>query len=105
MLSRSTNTSARASAVIPDNFKTIQALLQIAEIFGTSLVAEGIEHEDDLRVLRDLGITYGQGYLIGRPSADVFSAIRAQAVRGVAGFPGGCHAGAAADSRLGICAI
>jgi diguanylate cyclase (GGDEF)-like protein len=63
-----------------DNFKTIQALLQIAEIFGTSLVAEGIEHEDDLRVLRDLGITYGQGYLIGRPLAEVFPAIRAQAV-------------------------
>lgn len=63
-----------------DNLKTIQALLQIAEIFGTSLVAEGIEHEDDLRVLRDLGITYGQGYLIGRPSTEVFPAILAQAV-------------------------
>lgn len=63
-----------------DNFKTIQALLQIAEIFGTSLVAEGIENEDDLRVLRDLGITYGQGYLLARPSAEVFPAILAQAV-------------------------
>lgn len=63
-----------------DNLKTIQALLQIAEIFGTSLVAEGIEYEDDLRVLRDLGITYGQGYLIGRPSTEVFPAILVQAV-------------------------
>jgi EAL domain-containing protein (putative c-di-GMP-specific phosphodiesterase class I)/GGDEF domain-containing protein len=62
-----------------DNLKTIQALLQIAEIFGTSLVAEGIEHEDDLRVLRDLGIAYGQGYLIARPSAEVFPTIQAQA--------------------------
>lgn len=51
-----------------DKLKTIQALQQIAAIFDTSLVAEGIETEDDLRVLRDLNITYGQGYLLGRPA-------------------------------------
>jgi len=52
-----------------DKVKTIQALQQIAAIFDTALVAEGIETEDDLRVLRDLGISYGQGYLLGRPAA------------------------------------
>jgi diguanylate cyclase (GGDEF)-like protein len=51
-----------------DKLKTIQALQQIAAIFGTSLIAEGIETEEDLRVLRDMGITYGQGYLLGRPA-------------------------------------
>lgn len=51
-----------------DKLKTIQALQQIAAIFGTALVAEGIETEDDLRVLRDLGIAYGQGYFLGRPA-------------------------------------
>ena len=51
-----------------DKLKTIQALQQIAEIFDTALVAEGIETEDDLRVLRDLGIAYGQGYFLGRPA-------------------------------------
>ena len=51
-----------------DKLKTIQALQQIAAIFGTALVAEGIETEDDLRVMRDLGIAYGQGYLLGRPA-------------------------------------
>ncbi len=50
-----------------DKLKTIQALQQIAEIFGTQLVAEGIETPEDLRVLRDLGITYGQGYFLGHP--------------------------------------
>ena len=50
-----------------DKLKTIQALLQIADIFGTALVAEGIETPEDLRVLRDLGITFGQGYFLGRP--------------------------------------
>jgi diguanylate cyclase (GGDEF)-like protein len=50
-----------------DKLKTIQALQQIAAIFGSALVAEGIETGDDLRVLRDLGIDYGQGYHLGRP--------------------------------------
>jgi EAL domain-containing protein (putative c-di-GMP-specific phosphodiesterase class I)/GGDEF domain-containing protein len=50
-----------------DKLKTIQALQQIAAIFETALVAEGIETEDDLRILRDLGIEYGQGYFLGRP--------------------------------------
>ena len=52
-----------------DKLKTIQALQQIAMIFDTALVAEGIETEADLRVLRDLGIQYGQGYFLGRPDA------------------------------------
>ncbi len=52
-----------------DKLKTIQALMQIADIFGTSLVAEGIETKEDLRVLRDLGIAYGQGYFLGHPNA------------------------------------
>ena len=51
-----------------DKLKTIQALLQIADIFGTSLVAEGIENQEDLRVLRDLGISFGQGYFLGHPN-------------------------------------
>lgn len=50
-----------------DKLKTIQALLQIADIFGTALVAEGVETKEDLRVLRDLGIAYGQGYFLGHP--------------------------------------
>jgi diguanylate cyclase (GGDEF)-like protein len=64
-----------------DNLKTIQALMQIAEIFGTSLVAEGVENEEDLRVLRDIGITYGQGYLIGRPAVEVLDAIQPAALQ------------------------
>ncbi len=49
--------------------QTLRALMQIAEVFGTSLVAEGIETADDLRVIRDMGITWGQGYFTGRPEA------------------------------------
>ena len=53
-----------------DKLKTIQALQQIATIFDTALIAEGIETQLDLRVLRDLGIPYGQGYLLGYPQAN-----------------------------------
>jgi EAL domain-containing protein (putative c-di-GMP-specific phosphodiesterase class I) len=31
------------------------------------LVAEGIETEDERRTLRLLGVTFGQGFLLGRP--------------------------------------
>jgi EAL domain-containing protein (putative c-di-GMP-specific phosphodiesterase class I)/GGDEF domain-containing protein len=47
--------------------KTLRALMQIAETFGTTLVAEGVETADDLRLLRDLGIPLAQGYFLGRP--------------------------------------
>lgn len=53
-----------------DKLKTIQALQQIANIFDSELVAEGIETDTDLRVLRDLGIAYGQGYLLGFPEPE-----------------------------------
>lgn len=52
-----------------DRLQTLRALLQIAEVFGTQLVAEGIETVDDLRIVRDLGISLGQGYLLGRPAS------------------------------------
>ena len=55
-----------------DKIKTIQALQQIAAIFDSSLVAEGIETEDGMRVLRDLGIPFGQGYFLGRPQQRPF---------------------------------
>jgi EAL domain-containing protein (putative c-di-GMP-specific phosphodiesterase class I)/GGDEF domain-containing protein len=62
-----------------DKLKTIQALQQIAAIFDSALVAEGIETENDLRVLRDLGIAYGQGYFLGRPAPLPREQVEAQA--------------------------
>ena len=58
-----------------DKVKTIQALQQIATIFGSELVAEGIETAQDLRVLRDMGITFGQGYFLGRPAAQACAVV------------------------------
>jgi EAL domain-containing protein (putative c-di-GMP-specific phosphodiesterase class I)/GGDEF domain-containing protein len=60
--------------------KTLQALLQIAETFGSALVAEGIETADDLRVLRDLGVSFGQGYFLSRPVRQPADAVDAPAL-------------------------
>ncbi|MEK8050100.1 EAL domain-containing protein [Ideonella sp. DXS22W] len=59
----------------PVKVQTLRGLLRLAESFGTALVAEGIETEQELRVVRDLGIEYGQGYLLGRPAADPAMAV------------------------------
>ncbi|HSW04098.1 EAL domain-containing protein [Aquabacterium sp.] len=58
-----------------NKLQTFRALLHIAETFGTSLVAEGIETEAELRIVRDLGIRYGQGYALGRPQAATAQAV------------------------------
>ena len=63
-----------------DKMKTIEALQKIAIIFDSELVAEGIETADDLRLLRDLGITYGQGYLLARPSDVPRTAVQPEAI-------------------------
>lgn len=45
--------------------KTLQHL---AADLGASVIAEGIETEEEWDYLNHLGITYGQGYLFGRPA-------------------------------------
>ena len=71
----------KAISAHADKLKTLQALQQIASIFGTELVAEGIETAEDLRVLRDLGITLGQGYFLGHPDRQPVRHLDAQACR------------------------
>ena len=46
----------------------VKALIEVASSLGSELIAEGLEQERDLLLVRDLGIAYGQGYLLGRPS-------------------------------------
>jgi len=46
----------------------LRAVLAFAEHSGAQVIAEGIETVDDARRVVDLGVRYGQGYLIQRPS-------------------------------------
>ena len=45
-----------------------RALLTFANDVGAQVIAEGIEEPAELNTLRDLGVPWGQGYLIGRPA-------------------------------------
>ncbi|WP_069103500.1 phosphodiesterase [Acidovorax sp. RAC01] len=64
----------------PENLQMLQAIKGIADVFGTTLIAEGIETPDDLRALRDLAIPYGQGWLLGRPAAQPRKAVQPEAL-------------------------
>jgi len=45
----------------------LRSLRHIAETIDAVMIAEGIEHVDDVAALRDLGLRYGQGYYMARP--------------------------------------
>lgn len=49
--------------------QTLKGLMRLAETFGTSMTAEGIESAAELQVVRDLGVEFGQGYFLGRPGS------------------------------------
>jgi EAL domain-containing protein (putative c-di-GMP-specific phosphodiesterase class I) len=44
------------------------SLMQFAGELDATLIAEGIETAEELSVLRDLGVTWGQGYHLARPA-------------------------------------
>ena len=45
----------------------VESILQIAHVLGMKTIAEGIEDDETLAVLRDLGVEYGQGFALHRP--------------------------------------
>lgn len=53
----------------PLKFEAVKAMQHFAAASGARLVAEGIENEADLIVVRDMGISCGQGYFFGKPHA------------------------------------
>jgi diguanylate cyclase (GGDEF)-like protein len=57
----------RGIARSPVKREMMRSLGRIADAIDAVVVAEGIETPDDLAVLRDLGLRYGQGYFMARP--------------------------------------
>ena len=47
----------------------IAGLSHFAKRSGSEVIAEGIEEQTELEMLRELGVPFGQGYLLGRPEA------------------------------------
>lgn len=52
----------------PIKLQFLKSIQSIAESCGTRVIAEGVETEAELKMVRDIGIALGQGYFIGRPS-------------------------------------
>jgi diguanylate cyclase (GGDEF)-like protein/PAS domain S-box-containing protein len=49
------------------DMSVIRAIVALAGDFGQETIAEGVEDQQTADVLRDLGVTFAQGYLFGRP--------------------------------------
>ncbi len=60
-----------------------KAILALGRSLGLTVVAEGIETDEQLRMLRRLGCELGQGYLFGRPATA--KEIEAQLIEGATG--------------------
>ncbi len=51
----------------PQSRNVVKALVALARGGGQQTIAEGVEDEETLALLRELGVDHVQGYLIGRP--------------------------------------
>jgi EAL domain-containing protein (putative c-di-GMP-specific phosphodiesterase class I)/GGDEF domain-containing protein len=63
----------------PAKLDVARSLQQILKGAATSIIAEGLETDDELGVVRDLGIRFGQGVFLGRPQDEPATEISAQA--------------------------
>ncbi len=52
----------------PIDRSMVEAIVQIGRAIGIETVAERVETEEVMRTLRQIGVGYAQGYLIGRPA-------------------------------------
>lgn len=50
--------------------EVMRTVLKLAITLGAGVIAEGIEDREELAVLRDLGVPFGQGFHLGRPVAE-----------------------------------
>ncbi len=57
-------------AMVHDNETRVivDSLIEIATRLGQRVVAEGVETPEQLELVKSLGITWAQGYLVGRPA-------------------------------------
>jgi EAL domain-containing protein (putative c-di-GMP-specific phosphodiesterase class I) len=55
------------SALDSNRRAVIRSIGQLADRIGAQVVAEGIEHDDDLQVVIEHGVPFGQGFLFSHP--------------------------------------
>lgn len=95
----------------PHKLQFVRSIQQLAEGAHAAVIAEGVETRAEQAIMRDLGIRYAQGYLIGRPSSVPARQAPPQALQCLNGGPvsvfptsGGRAQGGATAERLIIAA-
>lgn len=56
-----------------DNLKAalVKGMVELSKVSNISIIAEGIETEEEMETLIQLGVQYGQGFFIQRPDQEV----------------------------------
>ncbi len=54
----------------PKSLAIVETIIELARRLGMKTTAEGVETEEQLRVLNELGINYVQGFLLARPVSE-----------------------------------
>ncbi len=49
----------------------LKSIIRVSEYNNYKIVAEGVETKDEVKILRDLGVHYLQGYYFGKPSLEI----------------------------------
>ena len=49
----------------------VKAIADVAKGMGIKTIAEFVENEEIMRILRDYGVDYAQGYFIGKPAPEI----------------------------------
>ncbi len=65
----------------PVKFQFVRTIRQLSQAVGTKVIGEGVEHESELHVLRDLGVEYAQGFLLSAPVATPQTQVRSEVHR------------------------
>jgi EAL domain-containing protein (putative c-di-GMP-specific phosphodiesterase class I) len=58
----------RELATNPDDLHVVKAIVGLARAFGLKTIAEGVEDEQALALLRAEGVDFAQGFHLGRPA-------------------------------------
>lgn len=65
----------------PLKLQFVRSIQEIAKKSGARIIAEGIENEQELITIRDIGIAFGQGYHITRPQNQPIKHIPQQVIQ------------------------
>jgi len=62
------HTFTRSLLTDPRRRLVVASMVRLSKDLGLSVIAEGVEEEDQVQALLAMGCTEGQGYLFGRPA-------------------------------------